>query len=417
MRPRPFFYRVTAALAVLVGALSLTACASSPSSSQPAASGSATAASGGAPAASGGATAASGSAPAATASAQAAAAGGAVSSALKARVQALLADPTGVGRTTALTHKPATGKFIVGIGNPISTSLVTGSGQAAGARLLGWKYETIQEGTGPEDPEQALNLAIALKPSGIIYYTSPRQSMAVGLAKAKAAGIPIVTSATPDANPPASPIIAQYNDSAAQLAPIGVGLADYVAVNSNLGANVALVTLPVYSVLQAFDNSFQRELKADCSKCTITQVPQQLTDLGTVTPTSVVNAIRRDPQINYVIFDCGCAAAGVSSALHAAGLNSIVIGGEGPLTPSIKELQQGQNEVWGALPLESMGFGLIDTFARYFNGQSLSPIVTEPSSWQILTRSNIASAHFDSQDNYIGYADYASAWAKLWRVN
>jgi ABC-type sugar transport system substrate-binding protein len=403
MRPRPRFYTMTAALAVLAGAVSLTACASGQGSGQPAAPASAAAASGGAQAASGGS-------PAAAGATQ-------VSSALKARVQALLANPTGIGRTTPLTHKPATDKFIVGIGNPISTSLVTGSGQAAGARLLGWKYETIQEGTGPEDPEQALNLAIAMKPSGIIYYTSPRQSMAAGLAKAKAAGIPIVTSATPDANPPAAPIIAQYNDSAAQLAPIGVGLADYVAVNSNLSANVALVTLPVYSVLGAFDTSFQRELKATCSRCTITQVPQQLTDLGTNTPSSVVNAIRRNPSINYVIFDCGCAAAGVTSALHAAGLNSVILGGEGPLTPSIKEMQEGDNEVWGALPLESMGFGLIDTFARYFNGQSLSPIVTEPPQWQLLTRTNIASAHFDSQDNYIGYPDFASAWAKLWKAN
>ena len=403
MRPRPRFYPMTAALAVLAGAVSLTACASGQSSGQPAATASAAAASGGAQAASGGS-------PAAAGATQ-------VSSALKARVQALLANPTGIGRTTALTHKPATDKFIVGIGNPISTSLVTGSGQAAGARLLGWKYETIQEGTGPEDPEQALNLAIAMKPSGIIYYTSPRQSMAAGLAKAKAAGIPIVTSATPDANPPAAPIIAQYNDSAAQLAPIGVGLADYVAVNSNLNANVALVTLPVYSVLGAFDTSFQRELKATCSRCTITQVPQQLTDLGTNTPSSIVNAIRRNPSINYVIFDCGCAAAGVTSALRAAGLNSVILGGEGPLTPSIKEMQEGDNEVWGALPLESMGMGLIDTFARYFNGQSLSPIVTEPPQWQLLTRTNIASAHFDSQDNYIGYPDFASAWAKLWKAN
>jgi len=390
MRPRSFCYRIIAALAVLVGAMSLAACASSPSSGQPAAAGSTT---------------------------QAASGGTKVSSALRARVQALLANPTGIGRTTALTRKPATGKLIVGIETPISTALVTGAGQAAGAALLGWKYKTIQEGTGPEDPEQALNLAIALKPSGIIYYTAPRQSMAAGLAKAKAAGIPVVTSATPDANPPAAPIIAQYNNSAAMLAPLGSGLADYVAVNSNLSAHVALVTLPVYSVLQSFDNEFQGELKTDCAQCTITQVPQQLTDLGTVTPTSVVNAVRRDPQINYVIFDCGCAAAGVSAALRAAGLNSVVIGGEGPLTPSIKELQQGQNEAWAALPLESMGYGLIDSFARYFNGQSLSPIVTEPPSWQILTRSDIASAHFDSADNYVGYSDYSTAWATLWKVN
>jgi hypothetical protein len=45
-------------------------------------------------------------------------------------------------------------------------------------------------------------------------------------------------------------------------------------------------------------------------------------------------------------------------ALRATGLNSVVIGGVGPLEPSIKELQQGQNEAWAALPVESMGYGL-----------------------------------------------------------
>jgi hypothetical protein len=42
--------------------------------------------------------------------------------------------------------------------------------------------------------------------------------------------------------------------------------------------------------------------------------------------------------------------------------------------------------------------------------------MSEPPQWQLLTRANIASAHFDSQDNYIGYADFAAAWAKLWDV-
>jgi hypothetical protein len=66
---------------------------------------------------------------------------------------------------------------------------------------------------------------------------------------------------------------------------------------------------------------------------------------------------------------------------------------------------------------ESMGYGLMDTFARYFNGQSLDPIVTQPPRWQILTRGNVATAHFDSQDNYVGYPDYAAAWANLWKAN
>jgi ribose transport system substrate-binding protein len=286
--------------------------------------------------------------------------------------------------------------------------------QAAAAKMLGWSYRTVQEGTGPQDPAQALNAAIVLRPSGIIYYGTPRQPMASALQKAEQSDIPVV--ATAQVDPLAAPIIADNSNSGPQLSVLGAGVADYVALNSDLKASVALVTLPAYPVLASFDSGFTHQLSSVCSGCTVTTLPQQLTDIGTNTPSSVVNAIRRNPSIKYVIFDTGSVATGVEEALKAAGLSDVVVGGESPDADAIQQMKAGSDQAWAALSIPIAGFQLMDALARHFEGDSLAPVVKETPPWQILTSSNIGSAVLDSQDNYVGYANYEAAFAKLWNV-
>ena len=333
---------------------------------------------------------------------------------LQAKVNAALAAPTGVGLETPLEKKPQTGKFVVGILTSLATAKVESAAQGQAAKLLGWDYKEIQQGSGPEDAAKALDAAVALKPDGIIYYGAPRQLMESGLQKAKGAGIAVV--ATAQVDPLAPPIIANNSNSGDQLKELGVGVADYVALDSDLAGRVALVTIPAFPVLKSFSDGLKSELGSVCPGCKVTEVPQQLTDLGTVTPTSIVSALRRDPKIKYVIFDCGCASAGVKAAIDAAGIKDVVLGGEAPLANSITELKDGSDEAWAALALPVAGYGLIDTLARHFNGESLAPVFAEKPSWQILTKDNIGDAAIDSQNNYIGYADYAGAFAKLWQV-
>jgi ribose transport system substrate-binding protein len=326
----------------------------------------------------------------------------------------MLAAPTGIGVDAPLSRQPDAGKFIVGLLTPLPTAKIESAAQAAAAKLLGWKYQEIEEGTGPEDAAKALDAAVALKPDGIIYYGTPRQLMEAGLEKAQAAGIAVVATAQVDKLAP--PIIANNSNSIPQLAQLGTGIADYVALNSKQAGHIALVTIPTFPVLAGFSDGFKKEIASVCSACKVTEVPQQLTDLGTVTPTSVVSALRRDPSIKYVIFDCGCAATGVEAAIQAAGISGVVLGGEAPLAPSIEELKSGADEAWAALSLPILGYGLIDTLARNFNGDSLDPVFQENPSWQILTADNIGSAVLDSQNNYVGYADYPAAFGKLWQV-
>jgi ribose transport system substrate-binding protein len=333
---------------------------------------------------------------------------------LQAKVDATLKAPTGVGLTTSLSGKPSAGKFVVGLLTPLAVAQTESTAQAAAAKMLGWSYRTVQEGTGPQDPAQALNAAIVLRPSGIIYYGTPRQPMASALQKAEQASIPVV--ATAQVDPLAAPIIANNSNSGPQLSVLGAGVADYVAVNSDLKASVALVTLPAYPVLASFDSGFTHELSSVCSGCSVTQLPQQLTDIGTNTPSSVVNAIRRDPSIKYVIFDTGSVATGVEEALKAAGLGDVVVGGESPDADAIQQMKAGSNQAWAALSIPIAGFQLMDALARHFQGDSLAPVTKETPPWQILTSSNIGSAVLDGQGNYVGYANYEAAFAKLWNV-
>jgi ribose transport system substrate-binding protein len=333
---------------------------------------------------------------------------------LQAKVDATLTAPTGVGLTTPLSGKPSAGKFVVGLLTPLAVAQTESTAQAAAAKMLGWSYRTVQEGTGPQDPAQALNAAIVLRPSGIIYYGTPRQPMASALQKAEQSDIPVV--ATAQVDPLAAPIIADNSNSGPQLSVLGAGVADYVALNSDLKASVALVTLPAYPVLASFDSGFTHQLSSVCSGCTVTTLPQQLTDIGTNTPSSVVNAIRRNPSIKYVIFDTGSVATGVEEALKAAGLSDVVVGGESPDADAIQQMKAGSDQAWAALSIPIAGFQLMDALARHFEGDSLAPVVKETPPWQILTSSNIGSAVLDSQDNYVGYANYEAAFAKLWNV-
>jgi ribose transport system substrate-binding protein len=335
--------------------------------------------------------------------------------ALKQLVDGYLSAPTGVGITTPLSRKPDTNKLVVGILLPIATAQTESAAQATAASALGWRYKTIIQGTGPQDAETAFESALALKPDGIIYYGTPRALIATGLAKAQAAGIPVV--ATAQVDPLAPPIIANNANSGAQLGQLGKGMADYVAYKSNGEAHVALFPLTAYPVLASFDEAFKTELASVCPGCKVSSSPVQLTDIGTKTPSAVANAVRADSKIKWAIFDCACASAAVAPGLEAAGINGVTIGGEAPLSTQIVEMKSGVQEAWAAISLSAQGYGLMDALARKFNGDSLDPVVDQKFPWQIVTTDTVGTALVDSKDNYVGYADYQKAFAALWKLS
>jgi ribose transport system substrate-binding protein len=59
----------------------------------------------------------------------------------------------------------------------------------------------------------------------------------------------------------------------------------------------------------------------------------------------------------------------------------------------------------------------MDMWARHFNGDDLAPANEALLPLQMLTKSNINDAVLtDAGNYYVGYADYESAFKKLWKV-
>ena len=320
--------------------------------------------------------------------------------------------PTSINVSTPLNSKPATGKFLVGLDSGLGSAKVLAQYWAKAAADLGWKYKDLISGSTPTAQQAAFNSAIQLNPNGILTSGIPEATISSGLALAKQKGIWVNTSASTD-----QPSGAMFDTSIAnpaQLDQWGKMVAAFVVVQSNGKAVIQDFSLPVFPILYVFDKSFEAAIKQWCSACTVTEHPQQGSDIGTATPQAVVSAVTRAPNTSWLIFDLGDLATGVNAALSAAGLHGLHIGGLTADTPNITALKDKTQDVWTAYSLPIVAYRQVDSFARKFeNMQTINAALPT----QLLTQDNINSMVADSAQNYVGVANYRSQFLTLWHVS
>jgi ribose transport system substrate-binding protein len=192
-------------------------------------------------------------------------------------------------------------------------------------------------------------------------------------------------------------------------------VAAYVVSESNGEANVLDFSLPVFPILEEFDKAFQAALKEWCpDTCKVTEKPQQGADIGTKTPGAVVSAVQADSSAKWLIFDLGDLATGVAAAVKGAGFNDLHIGGLTADVPNIQNLKAGTEEVWTAYSLPIVAYRQVDSFARQFIGDD---ILQASLPTQLITPDNVNDLVNDSDDNYVGVADYRDQFKKLWGVS
>ena len=331
--------------------------------------------------------------------------------AAKAYQAQFLGSPTSIGITTPLNSKPAAGKLLVGLDSGSGSAVVLAKYWAQAAADLGWKYKDLQSGTTPASQQAAMASAIQLNPAGILTSGIPNSTLTTQLALAASKGIWVNSSA--DTSPPVGAMFDTSISNPAQLAQWGKMVAAYVVVQSNGKAVVQEFTLPIFPILVDFDTAFDAAIKVWCPGCKVTTTPQQGSAIGTTTPQAVVSAVTRAPSTNWLIFDLGDLATGVSAALAAAGLHGLHIGGLTADTPNIAGLKSGKEDVWTAYSLPIVAYRQVDSMARKFEG---SPILKAALPTQLLTQQNVNSLVVDSQSNYVGVANYRSQFLTLWHV-
>lgn len=342
--------------------------------------------------------------------------GGAAVAKAQSVVSDALKNPTSIGITNKLTKAPPTGKFIVICSSSEAVTVKKNKSFADAAKLLGWRTQTLVQGTGPEDPGKALTQAIALKPDMILISGSSLPSLKSQLAAAKAANIPVLAETVTD--PKIESVFDNTIDGPPQVENVAKLMANYVVAKTNGKANVAVFNLPVYGVLTTYTKTFTSTVKSLCSACKVTEVDQQITDIGTKTPASVVSTVQRDPSINWLIFTIGDLTIGVPEALKAANLSGKVsIGGETPTQKNFSEMKSGADEAWTGFSAPILGYRDADMAARYFNKEALTPggdALILPT--QIITKDNVGSIVVDDTGYYVGVKDYQSQFKKLWAL-
>lgn len=322
-----------------------------------------------------------------------------------------LQTPTNIGISTPLSKKPPAGKTLIGLDSGLGSAKVLAQYWKQAAGDLGWKYVDIISGTDPESQQKAMESAIQQNPDGILTSGIPEATIKSQLQEAQQKHIWVNTSASTD-----QPKGAMFDTSIAnpdQLHEWGKMIASYVTAESNGKATVQDFSLPVFPILVQFDKAFQAWMKKWCSGCSVTQHPQQGSDIGTKTPQDVVSVVQSSPDTNWLVFDLGDLTTGVDAALAAAGLTGLHIGGLTADTPNLQALKAKKEDVWTAYSLPIVAYRQVDSFARKFLGD---PILKANIPTQLITQQNVNSLVTDSAGNYVGVKDYRQQFAKLWHV-
>lgn len=333
--------------------------------------------------------------------------------AAKAFLAPYLASPTSIGVTTPLTAKPAADKFIVGLVVPTGEGETLGNYWAQAAAALGWKFKGINSGLTTASMQAAMNSALQLNPNGIVGagITSATISAQLKIAQQRGIWFNSISSVEKAQGAFYDTSIDNTEDQGLY----GKLMAAEAVASTNGAAHVEYITIPTFGPIEAAgDDAFISWLKKWCNACTVQLVPQQATDLGTVTPSAVVSAVQAHPDTNWVMIDIGSFSQGVSAALKAAGLSKVKIGGIAAGAPNITAMKDKTEYAWTAFPLPIVAYRQIDSLARKFEGD---PVLNVRVPTEVIAQSNVNQIVTDSSGDYQGVTNFQSFFLKLWHIS
>ena len=378
----------TAIIGTLVLALALAACGSTSSSSSTASS----------------------SAPASSGSSTASSSGSASTSAAATALTQYKTLPTTINITTPLKSAPPKGKTIVMLGTNNPSNVIIQQGLAKLAKMAGWNYSLVTyDPANPGTFTQAETTALAKHPQYLVEAGLPLT--ASQLAMAKSAGAKWIL----DSVYPVSvtdPVIGQV-DAYAQDALMGKIIADYYVSDSGGKGTAVIEHVPSYPILDGFTTGFANEVKAQCPSCKTSTTNITIPDLVAGKAASqLVSSLRSNSSANYLVFDDGPFADGITSALSAAGLNGKVkVIGEAADTAGIAALKNGSEAAWTGFDPGYQAYEDMDIAFRNAEGMTVPVALEAQQPTQLLTKDTIGST-----TNWSAPTDAQAQFLKLWQL-
>jgi ribose transport system substrate-binding protein len=321
-------------------------------------------------------------------------------SAAEQEVKQYISPPDSIPIDQPIGACPAEGKTIIVTENPQAVTRKTNDGLEAGAKLLGWTVIRQEVGTGPEDPQKALDAALDQSPDAVLVSGNPSSTFRAQLDRATQLGIPVLIS---DNGEPVG--------TTGTTTTISLDDFDQTGLWGKMNAD--------YPILHAWTEGVVAEMKKISPDTETTVLDAQITDLaGGEIPNKIVSEIQRSPDIDWVLLSLGDMTTGLDAALRAASLSDQVsIGGESASTANVSALQGGTEDAWTGFAAEIHGMYRVDALARLFGGEDPTKIDYSQLPTQLLTPDNIGDAPLDDEGYYLGVKDYTSHFEGVWKAN
>ena len=304
------------------------------------------------------------------------------------RLEPYKAAPTKITLTEPLKSKPPSGKTVVMLGTNDPNNQKLQKGLKELAALAGWNYSTVAyDPANPATLNQAIDTALSKNPDYVAEAGIPLTPPMID--KVKSAGAKwVLTSVHPvDVKDPVIVDANAYENDEL----MGKVLADFFISDSKGKGNIVIEHVPAYPILEGFTDGFQAEVKELCPDCKVKIQNITIPDLtaGKV-PSVMVSALRSNPDADYVGFDVGPFAAGIDSALAAAGMSDKVkVIGEAADEAAIASLKSGKQTAWtGFDPVYSTRV-MMDAMFRDTLGMPIDQEKSGLQTTQILTKDNV----------------------------
>jgi ABC-type sugar transport system substrate-binding protein len=316
-------------------------------------------------------------------------------------------------------YKPPSGKSIVFVSCSAESGQCTHSAEIGKAFLakMGIRSTVVQSDYTPAGNQQAMNTALAMKPSAIITLAIAPSTIGTQIVQAKAQHIPIVDGYGTE--PIDGGDLSAYVPQGSSLYQIASG-AEMIAAAADK-ASVLWLSAPEFPELEV--NAGISFFKSTCPTCHL--VTGNVTAAQVTSPVTtgqvITSGVRANPGLNYVSLPSGCADLQAAAAA-ARGVGSTKVAAPGCGASSVSAMNAGdlpyatgEVEPWGTL-------AAIDQVFRLWAGKPPLPASeTGPAAYLVTpstTPDKSTNVSYGKLDRWtLSLFDYLAPYEQAWKVN
>ena len=268
---------------------------------------------------------------------------------------------------------------------------------------LGWEVTTVDGKGDPSVWNAAIRQAVVAKADGIALMAIDPQLVKESLARAKAAGIPVIDTFVPKfPGAQADGYVSTDHVEGGEI------LADWITKDSGGDAKVLMLNDNEFPELVQRNTALEKQLGTACPGCSITETVElsigtMAQDLGP----AVTSALQKDPSIEYVVAPYDSSGIFAAQGIRQAGKTEQVqmVSAEGDPN-GIEAVREGTQAVDLATVPPWGGWAAADLLLRQFAG--------EPVEESLLPQRLFDSSNVPAGEGWTGDIDYKAEFRKLW---